>query len=96
MTIKADLDFECLKPAIGKSLQDELIEENKTPEGETAVECSVLVPRQQIVADADEVGTAYATVIYITYTPNKREHVVRVKFKYDKQGKFKKGTMTYV
>jgi hypothetical protein len=96
MTAKVSLDFEMLKPKIANSVKETLASENRTPEGEKAIPCDVFVPTQQLEADEDEPGAAYATVVYATYVPNERRHVVRVKFKYDKAGKFQRNTMTYV
>jgi hypothetical protein len=70
--------------------------ENRTPEGEKSIPCDVHVPVQQIEADEDEPGSAYATVVYLTHTPKEQRHMVRIKFKHDKKGKFHRDTMTYV
>jgi hypothetical protein len=91
-----DRDFELLKSKIARSLKEILTTEVRTPEGEKVTPCDVHVPYNHIEADDEEADTATALIIYATYCPVEKRHSVRIKFKYDKYGKFQRDTMIYV
>jgi hypothetical protein len=88
--------FEDLKSKIAKSLKETLHRDAAAPAGERHVDYDVHVPYHQLIADDSEDMAARAVVTYVVDCPSEKKHTVRIKFNYDKSGKFLKNTMTYV
>lgn len=88
--------FETIKSKLARSMKEILTKEAVMPSGESPVRCDVTIPYPQLDADPEDEGYAQATVIYVTYCPTEKKHVVRIKFQYDKTGKFLKDTVVYV
>lgn len=89
-------DFELLKSKLARSLKETLTKDAAPPAGERAVDYEVHVPYHQLQADDDEDNTAEASVVYVVRTPQEKRHMVRIRFQYDKTGKFLKDTLAYV
>jgi len=91
-------EFEALKSKLARSLKEAMSQESATPEGEKHTHCEVHIPYHQIkpVDDSEEDNTAQATITYVVNCPTEKKHTVRIKFKYDKSGKFLKNSMSYV
>ena len=95
MTFVLNNEFELIKSKLARSLKDILTKDAATPEGERHVDCEVHVPYHQLLAE-DEPMTAKASVTYVVHGSTEKKHTVRIKFNYDKSGKFLKNSMTYV
>lgn len=89
-------DFELLKSKLARSLKEILTRDAMPPAGERPVDYDVHVPYHQLSADEDAPNTAEAAVVYVVRTPEEKRHSVRIRFQYDKSGKFLKDTMAYV
>jgi hypothetical protein len=91
-------EFELIKSKLARSIKDILTKESATPPGEKNTPCEVHIPYHHIkpVDDADSPDTAQATVTYVVSCPMEKKHTVRIKFKYDKNGKFLRNSMIYV
>jgi hypothetical protein len=89
-------EFESLKSKIAKSLKETLFKESATPPGERHVDHDVHVTYHQVLEVEDEPMTASAVVTYVVAYPKEKRHTVRIKFNYDKAGKFLRNTMLYV
>jgi hypothetical protein len=87
--------FELIKSKLARSLKETLTREASTPQDEKNTTCEVHIPYHQIKPDEDEPDTAQATVTYVVLCPEEKKHTVRIKFRYDKNGKFVKDSMTY-
>lgn len=92
----SEKEFEALKSKIVQSVKETLGAEVRTPEGEKSTPCDVHVPYEHLQPDDDEPSAATAVVVYVTYHPVEKRHIVKVKFNYDKSGKFQRNTMSYV
>ena len=96
MTENIYKQFETIKSKLARSIKEILTKDAAPPAGERPVDYDVAVPYNQIAVDDDETEYAKATVIYTVLCPGEKKHVVRIKFKYEKTGKFLKDTMLYV
>jgi hypothetical protein len=96
MTFVHNSEFDAIKSKLARSLKDTLTKDAATPEGERPVDCEVHVPYHQLAADDTEPLTASALVTYVVHGATEKKHTVRIKFNYDKSGKFLKNSMTYV
>jgi len=92
----SEKEFEALKPKIAQSLKETLYAEVRTPDGEKVTPCDVHVSYDHLQSDDEAPLTATAVVVYVTYHPAEKRHMVKVKFNYDNSGKFQRNTMTYV
>ncbi len=96
MQIPVNLNFDSLKSKLARSLKDTLTREATHPEGERPIECEVHVPYHHLRPSVDEVDVAHAEVTYIVNCPAEKKHRVRIKFNYDKFGRFLRNTLQYV
>jgi hypothetical protein len=94
MTTTPDTEFELVRNKVTRALKEHMVAEARTPEGERTLPCDVYV--SQVKPSDEEELTAEAVVTYVTYAPKEKQHSTRIKFKYDKSGKFQKNTISYV
>lgn len=96
MESKQSKDFELLKSKLARSLKEALVRDSLAPAGERPVDFDIHVPYHQLTVDEEVPSTAEAVAVYVVRCPAEKRHSVRIRFQYDKSGKFLKDTMTYV
>jgi len=88
--------FETIKSRLAQSLKEALGRDIITPAGEKHIYCDMHIPYHQLLSNDDEDDQATAVVTYIVKCPTEKKHTVRIRFNYDKTGRFLSDTMQYV